>query len=117
MHEFSCAQFLIKAINQLCKEYQIKKIYKINLKIGSLTLINKEQLIFWLKEGLKEFLYEKSEINAFEEKPEIECKKCSYSGEAEFVKNFFYITCPICNSSQIFLKKGNDYYLESIEGE
>lgn len=114
MHEFACAQYLIKTINQVCKEYQIKKIYKINIKIGTLTLINKEQFIFWLKEGLKDRLTENSQINAIEEKPEIECKNCGYYGK---IKSEFSYLCPKCNSLKIFFKKGDNYYLESIEGE
>jgi|YelNatPaOPRAMG01_1025707.scaffolds.fasta_scaffold00040_75 hydrogenase nickel incorporation protein HypA/HybF len=117
MHEFSCAQSLAKAIKKVCQKYQINKIYKINLRIGVLTLINKEQLIFWLREGLKEILAEENEINAIEEQPEIECKNCGYCGNLKPVADFFYILCPRCNSSKIIFKKGNDYYLESIEGE
>ncbi len=114
MHEFSCAQHLIKVIYQVCKKYQIKKIYKINIKIGSLTLINKEQFVFWLKEGLKDTLAENNQIVTIEEKPEIECKNCGYYGEGNL--EFPYM-CPKCFSFKIFLKKGDDYYLESIEGE
>lgn len=114
MHEFACAQNLIKVLNKLCEEYRIKKIYRINIKIGSLTLINREQFIFWLKEGLKARLTEISEINAFEEEPEIECEKCGYYGK---IKPEFFYVCPKCNSPKILFKRGNDYYLESIEGE
>ncbi|MEO0088907.1 MAG: hydrogenase/urease maturation nickel metallochaperone HypA [candidate division WOR-3 bacterium] len=114
MHEFACAQHLIKIINQVCEKYQIKKIYKINIKIGSLTLINKEQFIFWLKEGLKDILIENSQINTFEEKPEIECKNCGYCGKGNSESPYI---CPKCNSLKIVFKKGDNYYLESIEGE
>ncbi|MEO0087407.1 MAG: hydrogenase/urease maturation nickel metallochaperone HypA [candidate division WOR-3 bacterium] len=114
MHEFACAQQLIRVIHQVCKKYQIKKIYKINIKIGSLTLINKEQFVFWLKEGLKDTLAKTSQVAVSEEKPEIECKNCGYYGEANL--KFLYI-CPKCSSPKILFKKGDDYYLESIEGE
>ncbi|MCS7250217.1 MAG: hydrogenase/urease maturation nickel metallochaperone HypA [candidate division WOR-3 bacterium] len=114
MHEFSCAQYLIKVIHQVCEKYEIKKIYKISIKIGTLTLINKEQFLFWLKEGLKDSLMENSEIEAIEEKPEIECKDCGYYGE---IKEEFSYICPKCNSFKILFKKGDNYYLESIEGE
>lgn len=114
MHEFACAQHLIKVINKVCEKYEIKKIYKINIKIGSLTLINKKQFIFWLKEGLKGSLVGNKAINVIEEKPEIECKNCGYQGEA---KSDFYYVCPICQSFKILFKKGDNYYLESIEGE
>lgn len=113
MHEFASAQYLIKVIEKVCEDYQIKKIHKINIKIGSLTLINREQFLFWLKEGLKNTIVENCQINAIEEKPEIECKNCGYYGE---ISEFSY-TCPVCNSPKIFFKKGDNYYVESIEGE
>jgi len=88
--------------------------------IGSLTLLNHEQVRFWLKELSKGTIAEGSDVEIKVQKSEILCNKCRYSGELKFRENmidhFFLPTfaCPECDSTEIEIRKGTEFEVEKI---
>ena len=53
MHEFSIASEAVDRIMQTAQERKAKRIREVEVLIGELSLLGKEQFAFWLSEMLK----------------------------------------------------------------
>jgi len=121
MHEFSTAVAITENVLNSAKRARAKKILSIRLEIGGLTLLNAEQVKFWVMEGLKETIGAESKVKIENINPEILCKNCGYLGDLHFIDDPTYhlslplFTCPQCNSSKIEIKKGKGCVIRDIQ--
>ena len=105
------------------KKKKIKRIKEARLIIGTLTLLNHEQIKFWLKELSKDTIAEGLLIKIKGQNSEILCRKCRYEGKLKFRENvidhFFLpaFACPECNSTEIEIRKGKEFEVEKIIGD
>ncbi len=120
MHEISMSEKALTIILDESRKKKIKKIKRVHLVIGSLTLLNHDQIRFWLKELSKGTIAEGLDVKIKKQDSEIRCRSCEYSGELELrnsAADHFFIPafmCPECKSSEIDIKKGNEFEVEKI---
>ncbi|AGK96654.1 MAG: hydrogenase maturation nickel metallochaperone HypA [Clostridium sp.] len=113
MHEVSIMENTINIISEKAKENNLKNISKITIKIGELSGVMSDSLIFafnslskgTIAEGAK-FLIEKVDATAM-------CDDCGITFEIDH----FNKLCPNCNKFSTNILSGYELYVNTIEGE
>jgi len=122
MHEFSISSEIVRAVIDSAEKNNGKKVLSIQMEIGELTLINVDQVFFWVKELFKGSIAEGAEIKAKRIKARIHCRTCGYEGgiksdRADSLGHVSFQTCPECHSFQIRIVKGRECILKRIQAE
>lgn len=114
MHELPVTQSIINIATEEAEKHNASKVSKIKLVVGELTGMVPECIQYYFDLLGKNTVLEGAELK-LERLPLIaECKDCKYEGKmAEFTEN----TCPICKSTNIRIKGGNEFYIDSMEVE
>jgi hydrogenase nickel incorporation protein HypA/HybF len=120
MHEFSIANEIVKNILEAAEKNRGKRVLSIQLEIGELTLLNGEQVAFWVHELFKGSVAESAEVKIKTIKARIHCKACGYKGgiKSDQEDSFQHLTpqtCPQCNSFEIKVEKGRECILRRIQ--
>jgi len=116
MHEFLLASMIVRtALNEGAK-HRARRIKKVYLSVGDFAMINKEQIMFWVKEGLKIRTGFVCDVVINSIPVRIKCNECGYEGRpAEF--HFGIAQCPYCGSLDCDLIEGTECKIEKIEIE
>lgn len=120
MHEFSISSEIVKTVLDTTKKSSGKKVLSVQLEIGELTLLNGDQVGFWVKELFKGSAAEDAEVKIKTIKARILCKACGYKGgiRSDQEDSFWHLTlqtCPQCNSFQFKIEKGRECILRKIQ--
>jgi hydrogenase nickel incorporation protein HypA/HybF len=120
MHEFSISSEIVSTVLDTAEKNHGKKVVLIQLEIGELTLLNLEQVTFWIQELLKGSVAEGAKIKVKIIKARISCEACGYEGEnSSDQKDLFHhlipLSCPKCGSIQIQVEKGRECTLKKIQ--
>ena len=120
MHEFSMAEKAFEMALSHAKENNTKKINEIHLLIGDLTMLSCEQIIFWLNELTTGTIAENAKVLISHAKNLIKCRSCGYEGSISAktsATNHYSLpsfSCPACNSADIDIISGLEFYLEKL---
>jgi len=115
MHELGLARELFQKILKTAEEKKLKKITEITIVIGVAAGIEKGFLSHSFNDHIFPGTLAEGAALVYKDEPvEVFCNDCKKSlcSEKEFSLN-----CPYCKSYNIEIKKGNDYWLESVLGE
>jgi len=136
LHETSIALSILAAIEDVFNQTPgAKKITKIKLRIGMLSLIDIEALKFALMVASRGTPAEGAEIEYTIEPPTFRCNKCGHEWSIaekelnELVEKYGlqsamhlhpdiitkYFHCPRCGSTDIEIKSGRGVIIESVE--
>jgi hydrogenase nickel incorporation protein HypA/HybF len=120
MHEFSISSEIVKTVLDTTKKSSGKKVLSVQLEIGELTLLNGDQVGFWVKELFKGSAAEDAEVKIKTIKARILCKACGYKGgirsdQEDSFRHLTLQTCPQCNSFQFKVEKGRECILRRIQ--
>jgi hydrogenase nickel incorporation protein HypA/HybF len=120
MHEFSISSEIVKTVLDTAEKNHGKKVLSIQLEIGELTLLNLEQVTFWIQELFKGSVAEGAKIKARIIKARIRCEACGYKGEnssdqKDLFQHLIPLSCPKCGSLQIKTEKGRECTLRKIQ--
>jgi hydrogenase nickel incorporation protein HypA/HybF len=120
MHEFSISSEIVKTVLDTTKKSSGKKVLSVQLEIGELTLLNGDQVGFWVKELFKGSAAEDAEVKIKTIKARILCKACGYKGgirsdQEDSFRHLTLQTCPQCNSFQFKIEKGRECILRKIQ--
>jgi hydrogenase nickel incorporation protein HypA/HybF len=120
MHEFSISSEIVKTVLDAAEKNNGKKVLSVQLEIGELTLLNIEQVGFWIHELFKGSVAEGAEVKIKTIKARIHCKACGYKGgirsdQEDSFRHLTLQTCPQCNSFQIKVGKGRECILRRIQ--
>jgi hydrogenase nickel incorporation protein HypA/HybF len=120
MHELSISSEIVRAVIDSTEKNNGKKVLSIQMEIGELTLINVDQVFFWVRELFKGSIAEGAEIKAKRIKARIHCKTCGYKGgiksdQADPFGHVSFQTCPECHSFQVKIVKGRECTLKKIQ--
>jgi len=120
MHEFSISSEIVKTVLDTAEKSHGKKVLSIQLEIGELTLLNGEQVAFWVEELFKSSVAEGAEVKIKTIKSQIHCKACGYRGgmrldQEDSFQHLIPPTCPRCNGIQIKIVKGRECILRRIQ--
>jgi hydrogenase nickel incorporation protein HypA/HybF len=113
MHEMPIAENIFRIVEQQKILNNLKKVYKINLKVGKLTTVVPACLEFCFQVISKGTEFENVKLEIEIVPFRIKCKKCEKEKE---ISNFFLL-CPECGSQEIEILSGRELSIESIEGE
>jgi len=113
MHEVSIMENAIKIVLEKAKENNLRNISKITVKIGKLSGVMSDALVFafgsiskgTIAEGA-EFLIEKVDATAM-------CNDCGIVFEIDH----FNKLCPNCSKFSTNILSGYELYVNTIEGE
>jgi hydrogenase nickel incorporation protein HypA/HybF len=120
MHEFSISNEIVRNVLDAAKKNNGKKVLSIQLEIGELTLINVDQVTFWIHELFKGSLAAGAKVKVKTIKARIQCKSCEYRGgisldQQNSFRHFIPYSCPQCGSFQIKVEKGRECTLRRIQ--
>jgi hydrogenase nickel incorporation protein HypA/HybF len=120
MHEFSISSEIVKTVLDTAEKNNGKKVLSVQLEIGELTLLNIEQVSFWIHGLFKGSVAEGAEVKIKTIKARIHCKACGYKGgirsdQEDSFRHLTLQTCPQCNSFQIKVGKGRECILRRIQ--
>lgn len=111
MHELSVASSIIKSVTAEISQRNLRSVVKIGIKIGALTDIVPDALIFGF-DSLKKDTVLKSATLEIEKVPIVgKCDKCQKEFE---VKEFIFI-CPDCGSVVISTAQGKELDITFLE--
>ena len=111
MHELAVTKGLLKICLEEGEEYKVKKINKINIKVGELTDLVPDCISYYFNIVAKGTIAENTEINVERIPVEINCNECGYKG---IIGKNNYI-CPKCNGIRYEITKGREFYLDTME--
>ena len=113
MHELAITEGIMEAAIPEAERFGAKKILEIRLKIGELSGVLPECIQEYFNIVSRGTIAEGARL-AVEKIPiTIECHACGYDGEIPKRK----IHCPRCDSSEIKIKSGREYFVDSLEVE
>ena len=120
MHEFSISSEIVRTVLEEVEKNRGKKVLSIQLEIGELTLLNQEQVTFWVQELLKGSVAEGARVKVKEIQARIKCESCGYkgrnsSGQRDLFRHFIPLSCPVCGSIKIKVEKGGECTLRRIQ--
>lgn len=121
MHELSMSQAIADLVLQESKKREAKKILLVELEIGQLSLLNPEQVEFWLRLAFEQTLASEAELKTEVIKPQVSCPACGYEGTLEAKDDPLYhffvpvFKCPECGSGKITIKSGRECRVRRIE--
>jgi hydrogenase nickel incorporation protein HypA/HybF len=120
MHEFSISSEIVKTVLDTAEKNHGKKVLSVQLEIGELTLLNVEQIIFWVQELLKGSIAENANVKVKKIKVRVSCEDCGYRGAGKLKQEDTFSHsvlphCPRCHSFQIKVEKGNECLLKRIQ--
>ncbi|KAJ53362.1 hydrogenase nickel incorporation protein HypA/HybF [Clostridium tetanomorphum] len=113
MHELSLTQSIVKICIEEGNKNNLKKIEEIRLKVGELSGIVPQCIQYYFDIISKDSILQGAEIKVERIPIEIQCRDCNNICVMEKI-NF---CCPNCNSFNIKILKGNEFYIDSIKGE
>lgn len=120
MHEFSLSAEIVKTVLDTAEKNKGKKILSVQLEIGELTLLNLEQVTFWIKELCKGSIAEGARVMIKVIKAHFYCEACGHKGrkisdKKDLFKHYIPLSCPKCGSGQIKVEKGHECTLRKIQ--
>jgi hydrogenase nickel incorporation protein HypA/HybF len=120
MHEFSISSEIVRTVLDSARENHGKKVLSIQLEIGELTLLNVEQVTFWIRELFKDSIAEGAKVKVKVIKARIRCEACRYQGRirsdrGDSSRHLAPFSCPQCGSFQIKIEKGRECVLKRIQ--
>jgi len=120
MHEFSISSEIVKNVLDTAEKNKGGKVLSVQLEIGELTHLNREQVAFWVHELFKGSIAEGAKVKVKTIKAQIYCKDCGYKGgirsdQEDSFRHLIPQTCPQCNSFQIKVGKGRECILRKIQ--
>jgi hydrogenase nickel incorporation protein HypA/HybF len=122
MHEFSISNEVVRNVLHAAKKNNGRKVLSVQLEIGELTLVNVEQVTFWIHELVKGSVAEGAKVRVKTIKAHIQCKSCGYKGgvnldQQDPLRHIVPYSCPQCSSFQIKVEKGRECTLRRIQVE
>jgi hydrogenase nickel incorporation protein HypA/HybF len=120
MHEFSISSEIVRTVLEEAEKNKGKKVLSIQLEIGELTLLNQEQVTFWIQELFKGSVAEGARIRVKEIQARIKCESCGYKGrnasdQKDLFQHLIPLSCPKCGLFQIKVEKGRECTLKKIQ--
>ncbi len=120
MHEFSISSEIVRTVLEEAEKNRGKKVLSIQLEIGELTLLNLEQVTFWIQELFKGSVAEGAKIKVKKIEARIRCEACGYEGrntsdQKDFFQHLIPLSCPKCGAIQIKIERGQECVLKRIQ--
>lgn len=120
MHEVSVMASIVEAVLEELKRHDVEKVEEVNLVIGELTFLGRDQLEFAFEVVTRGTLLEGSKLVIGDEKVEVRCLSCAYQGGVEYVSGGGQdhlvpnLSCPKCGG-RVEVTKGKSCAVTSLK--
>lgn len=121
MHEFAMASAMHQRILKAAAEHGAGRVLSVQIEIGELSLLNPEQVEFWLTELARNTAAEGAKFTIQVSKARIRCSRCGYQGampvEEDPLSHFALpsLSCPQCGSAEVHLEQGREVLIRNVE--
>lgn len=120
MHEFSVSSEIVRTVLDSVEKNKGKRVLSVQLEIGELTLLNVDQVVFWIDELFKGSIAEGAKLKVKTVKTHIQCRACGYRGrliphQDDPSQHYVSSSCPKCGSFQIKIERGRECILRKIQ--
>ena len=120
MHDVSAAQRIAATVLAAAEEQDAERVERIEIALGAMTMIDAEQLEFWLEQGLRGTGAEDAEIVIAQLPLRVRCRACDHEGKVEVPDDPIYHlmpfapACPECGSDELEVLGGDECVLRGI---
>ena len=120
VHEFSIAQQIVEVVLKTAKEQDARQVERVTLVIGELTLLNGEQVGFWVEEAFsRRPLTRGARLDIDIRSARVHCRGCGFEGppsipgpEAHFLTPS--LICPQCGRTGMEIREGRECLIKRI---
>jgi hydrogenase nickel incorporation protein HypA/HybF len=113
MHELSIATQLLELVAEAAARHNLRRVNRLRLVIGALGNVVPEALEFAFDIAGEGTVAAGARLEIVEVPITVHCNACS----AESTLEDFAFLCGACGSLDVDVLRGNELYLDSIEGE
>lgn len=120
MHDIAAAQSIAQTVLEVARAEGATRVERIHLALGAMTMLDPEQLSFWLEQILRGTIAEGAEV-AIEHRPlTVRCAACGFEGPVETPEDPIYHLmpfvpdCPACGDNELRVLSGNECIVESM---
>lgn len=113
MHEYALVSSIFDILNQKIKEYNVKQVKQVKLKVGDMTGVEDMTMKACFEVVAKDTPVEGAELVIERIPIKAQCKNCNN----EFIVHGWDYKCPKCNETGVKIIEGKELYIESIEAE
>ena len=120
MHDVTAAQRIAATVLQAAGEQGAERVERISIALGAMTMIDPEQLTFWLEQVLRGTIAEGAEVEIEQLGLRIRCRDCGWEGEIEVPDDPIYHLMPFapecgdCGSEDIEVLGGDACVVHAI---
>lgn len=114
MHELSIAYSLVETANAAAQKAGARKVTLVRLRLGLLSGIVKDSLLFGYDIATRGTLLEGSQLEITELPVVVHCNSCGRDVELPSTQSF---RCPICNTPSAQVLQGKEIEIDSLEVE
>ncbi len=113
MHDVTAAQRIASTVLEAAHEQEAERVERIEVALGAMTMIDPEQLEFWLEQVLRGTVAEGAEVQIEQLPLRIRCGACGYEGETPVPDDPIYHLmpfvpeCPQCDSDDLEVLGGD----------
>lgn len=111
MHEFSIAVNIIEIVEQNANKVKANCVNEITIEVGELSGVVEEALEQAMQQAKENTIASGSKIKIINIKGVFECKDCKQRYNADNL----YELCPVCNSNNKNILKGQELKIKSIK--
>ncbi len=113
MHELSLMQGVVNLLRKSASENNVKRITKVLLVVGEMTMAVPDALQFAFESFKEEELFRDAVLEIRMEPVRGECRDCHHSFD---IKDFVFL-CPFCSGPNVKVASGRDLYIDYYEGD
>jgi len=114
LHELSIVLGIIETVSEFAQTANAKKIVATYLRVGALSGVVKDALLFSFDLAVEDTLLQDSKLVVEELPVVIFCRTCDKNMELPGVQSF---RCPVCQTPSADIRQGRDLEVRSIEIE
>ena len=119
MHEFSTAVSIVEAVKRAAESHGAKRVSKISLQIGKLSMLNHEQLKFGIEIASKDTIVEGAEVIIEPLVIKITCKKCGTESVVKEKGTLYEVltslACSSCTAKDVKVIQGRECVVKDIK--
>jgi hydrogenase nickel incorporation protein HypA/HybF len=113
MHELAITEGILRIAQKEIEKYNVKKVINIKIKIGELSGVMPQLIQEYFNIVSKDTIATGAELIIEKVPISVKCLECN--NESKIDKMMF--KCPACNSINIKLLTGKEFYVDSLEVE
>jgi hydrogenase nickel incorporation protein HypA/HybF len=113
MHELSIAEDLLAIVERTAAEHRLARVSRLRIVVGALGNVVPEALEFAFEVAGRGTVAEGARLEIVEVPVTVRCNACQAETELED----FAFLCMACGSVDVDVVRGNELYLDSIEGD